>query len=134
MCTAPSAAKRAAQFREQVDAKRAEDEAKRLLIEKDKATDVMSAEAIAARQHQAQQTRSLDGMRSTYLTSTRGLEGVQGAGLKGPPPLGADLPIIATSDATPEAQKKAEEETKRNAARAGAGIRDRNNSVSVRLN
>lgn len=56
--------------------------------------DPLGMAALAARQRAAQRMR--DGMDSSFGTSTRGLEGAPGSGVKGPPNPGDDLPIITT--------------------------------------
>lgn len=62
-------------------------------------SDLLDPAAIARRQRAAR--RMSDGVRDTYATSTRGTEGESGAGLRGPPQSGDDLPIIDDMDGRP---------------------------------
>lgn len=96
--------------------------------------DQLGADSQAARQRALWMARAAAGMRSTFLTSTRGTAGAPGAGLSGPPAPELDGPIITTMTGyndstthffdTPEqkAARLAEEKKKRDAANAGQAI------------
>jgi hypothetical protein len=64
--------------------------------------DLMGDAALASSQRAQFQLMARKGMLSTFLTSTRGIEGIAGAGLKGPPSLApglASTPPAGTSGA-----------------------------------